>query len=402
MLEDSLRESFSRQVELTPPATPFVDDVIRRGQRARRRRFAGSSVAAVIVFVVLLSGIGIWQVLTRPGGGISPLTLSADPTAGPSPQVSLDPGDVAGVGLDLRIGDRLWTTDGRMLKLSGVGAVTTVYRVPAGWLYGGSEGFNLLTDDGRPSGAGFPTARWAVSADGRRIAYVLGSQLHLADIRPDGFLRTASVTVPADAAPAALLGTRVLVSIASGKTRAFDYVDAAPAAGVPPVPAAWNTSVLAVFGTRSDVAAALVRPVEGKGACLAALRPTPAGMTVARGSDCGLASPEGEVAHRLSPDGGWLAQPAGGKLELVDLDRSLAAAAAAAAGPGAIPAPRRSVACAANGIRQPAWINATTVAAAYRDGVVRCKTDGTSALVALPPQIGSNWTLVPRVGSTAG
>jgi hypothetical protein len=400
MLEDSLRESFSRQVERTPPPTPFVDEVIRRGQRARRRRFAGSAVAAVVAFLVLVSGIGVWQALTRPGGGVNPLMFNADPTAAPSPQVSLDPGEVAGIGLDLRIGDRLWTTDGRMLALPGVGPVTAVYRVPGGWLYGGSDGVNLLTDGGVPSGDGLATSRWAVSADGRRIAYVIGSGLHLAEIRPNGFHRTVTVSVPADAEPAVLLGTRVLVSVASGRTRAYTYVDPAVPASGPPATDTWNTGVVAVYGTRSDAAAALVRPADGASPCLAGLRPAATGMTVAQGADCGLAAPQGDATHRLSPDGGWLAQPAGGKLELIDLDRSLAATTAA--GPGAAPSVRRSVACAANGVRQPAWINVTTVAAAYRDGVVRCRTDGTSTLVALPPQIGSNWTLVPRVGSTSG
>jgi hypothetical protein len=381
MLEDSLRESFHSQVQLTPAASGRIDEVIRRGRAAQRRRLAGSWAVAVTTFVALIAGTAVWQGVTHPRYGQgSSSGFNADPLAGPTPAISLDPDDVAGIGLDLRIGDRLWTSDGRRIELAGTGDVTTVYRVPAGWIYGGADGVRLLSPDGATLSSADEAKDWAVSADGQRIAYVAGTSLHVEAIGTRGFTRQSTVAVPKGTAPAALLGDRVLVSAPVAKGRGFGFVDAR-ATGSPK----WNTSVLAVYGTRSDAATGLVRGDNGAG-CIAALRPGPNGLAVARGSECELSTPKGDARQRLSPDGGWLAEPSTDNVMLVSVDRALAGLT-------------HAVRCEAPGVRQAAWIDSTTVATASDSGVVRCHTDGSRTVVALPPEAGADWQLVPRLGA---
>lgn len=386
MLEDSLRESFASQVELTPSASARVDEVIRRGRRVRKRRLAGAWAGSIVAFVALIAGTAIWQAIAHPRAGGESTAFNADLTGGadPTPMISLNPGDVAGIGLDLRIDNRLWTTDGDRIDMSGVGDVTAVYRVPAGWVYGGAEGVQLRTNDGFTATAA-AAAGWAVSADGQRIAYVAGTQLVVATIGPDGFRPTKTVVVPAGTAPAALLGDRVLVSAPTrNKARGYRFVALDGTTAV----ASLNTAVLAVYGTRSDVVAGLVQ-VAGRGACVAALRPVGGGLTVAPGADCTLSVQRDAATRRLSPDGGWLAEPGAEGLRVLNVDAALAGV-------------NQTVKCPARGARQPAWIDPSTVAAASDRGVVRCRTDGSHTLVPLPSGVGGNWQLVPRVGTIGG
>jgi hypothetical protein len=386
MLEDSLRESFASQVELTPSASARVDEVIRRGRRVRKRRLAGAWAGSVVAFVALIAGTTVWQAIARPRAGGESTTFSADLTGGadPTPMISINPGDVAGIGLDLRIDSQLWTTDGRRIDMSGVGDVTAVFRVPAGWVYGGAEGVQLLTNDGFTATAGAATG-WAVSADGHRIAYVAGTQLVVAAIGTGGFRTTERVAVPAGTAPAALLGDRVLVSAPTrNKARGYGYVGFDGTTATPTL----NTTVLAVYGTRSDVAAGLVQ-FAGRGACVAALRPEAGGLVVTRGADCRLSVPDDAAAQPLSPDGGWLAESRADGLHLMNVDSALAGRS-------------QTVDCPARGARQPAWIDPNTVAAASDRGVVRCRTDGSHSLVPLPSGVGGSWQLVPRLGTIGG
>ena len=155
MLEDSLRQALSEQVELTPAATGRADAVIRRGRAASKRRRVYTGLAAVLSFAMLIVGVTFWQTLVRPAGS---MTFSADPTALPQPAPtasidersppaasidersapaastderpvpveSIDLALVAGIGLDLRVGNRLLTADGRRLDLVGVGDVDRV------------------------------------------------------------------------------------------------------------------------------------------------------------------------------------------------------------------------------------------------------------------------------------
>jgi hypothetical protein len=371
MLEDSLRQALADQVELTPSAEGRAGAVIRRGRAANKRRGIFTGVAAVLSFAMLIVGVTFWQTLVRPAGS---MTFSADPTAlpQPTPMASIDPASIAGVGLDLRVGNRLLTADGRRLDLTGVGDVARVYRVPAGWIYGGAAGFQLLTQNSARVVGGGDGVDWIVSADGRRVAYVNDTMLTVAEMWQSGIVTKARVTVPLGSSPTALVGDQVLLAGKEG----VGYVDVGADGAAAPV---WNPSVLGVFGARSDVAAGLV-----DGSCLAALRPGTAGVIAEPTPVCGLAEPT--AASSLSPQGDWLVEPTATGLRFIDVDEALAGQSV-------------DKACAAEGVRATAWVNPITVAAAYAGGVLRCDIYGARAVVSLPDQIGKDWHLVPRLGA---
>ncbi|MEV4538871.1 hypothetical protein AB0J82_34370 [Asanoa sp. NPDC049518] len=387
MLEERLREAFQDRVELTPAGTNRADQIIHRTSRSRRWRRVGTSLAAVFAFTLLLGGTLGWQLLRSPRTGYDSSVFAADPTALPQPLVtaSINPHDVASLGLDLRIGDLLWTTDGRRLDLGSHGDVEMVYRVPAGWLYGNASGGAFLQPvDGRSVEVAPEGSRWTVGDDGRRIAVVADNQLSMAALTREGTKRLGVVNVPADTAPTALLGNRVLATGTVSKGRGYEFVTVVDQSGW--ADPAWNPAVSGVLGTRSDAALGLAWTAGEKALCLAALRPGSPGMTVTMTELCGFESPGEGVTNNLSPDGGWLAEPAGDQLRLLNVDNAL------------IGTPTTKV-CAAAGVRAPIWIDNTTVVASYDDGVVRCQTDGTRKLLEVPVAAGSSWDLVPRLGS---
>jgi len=370
MLEDSLRQALSEQVELTPSAAGRADAVIRRGRAANKRRGVFTGVAAVLSFAMLIVGVTFWQTLVRPAGS---MTFSADPTAlpQPTPMASIDPASIAGVGLDLRVGNRLLTADGRRLELTGVGDVDRVFRIPAGWIYGGAAGFQVLTQNSARVVGGGDGVDWTLSADGRRVAFVNDTTLTVAEMWQSGMVTKARVTVPAGSSPMALVGDQVLLSGEEG----VGYVDVGSDVAAAPI---WNPSVLGVFGARADAATGLV-----DGGCLAALRPGTAGLVIEQTPVCGLAEP---IASSLSPQGDWLVEPTATGLRFIDVDEALAGYSV-------------DKACAAEGVTATAWVNPITVVAVYAGGVLRCDIYGARAVVSLPDQIGKDWHLVPRLGA---
>jgi len=388
MIEESLRRALRDQVELIPPGQDRAEEIIRRTRRTRRWRTTGTALAAVLAFAMLISGVTFYQ-LMHSGGGYNSSVFEADPTALPKPIVtaSINPHDVASLGLDLRIGDQLWTTDGRRLDLGGFGDVERAYRVPEGWLYGGTNGAYLQPVSGSPVQVAPEGSRWSVSEDGKRIAVVADGRLSVAGLSPTGAQVIGSVGVPADAAPTVLLGSRVLVVGGSDGNRGYGFVtvDGAQTAASP----SWNRTVSGVFGTRSDAAVGLASAEGSDEVCLAALRPDGPTVSVTTTELCGFEPPGEDITHTLSPDGGWLAEPAGDGLSLVSLDNAL------------VGSPTAKM-CEASGVGRPTWIDARTVVAPYDDGVVRCETNGGRKLLAVPVEAGSAWDLVPRLGSADG
>jgi hypothetical protein len=390
MLEERLREAFHDQVDLTPAGTDRADRIIHRTNRTRRWRRAGTSLAAVLAFALLLGGVAGWQVLRSPRKGYDSSVLAADPTALPQPATtaSIDPHDVASLGLDLRIGDLLWTTDGRRLDLRGYGDVDRAYRVPAGWLYSSaSAGVYLQPVDGRPVQIAPEGSRWSVSEDGLRVAVVTDGLLTTADLTREGAQRRGIINVPADTAPVAQLGGKVLATGSVAEGRGYEFVAVGDSAGS--ASPAWNPAVSGVFGTRSDAAVGLAWTGDQKQLCLAALRPGGPVMSVTVTEVCGFESPGEGLTHSLSPDGGWLAQPMGDDLRLLSVDNALIGHSTAKV-------------CAAAGVRSPVWIDNRTVVAPYDDGVIRCQTDGARKLLEVPASAGNSWDLVPRLGSAPG
>jgi hypothetical protein len=404
MLEDSLRQALSEQVELTPAATGRADAVIRRGRAASKRRRVYTGLAAVLSFAMLIVGVTFWQTLVRPAGS---MTFSADPTALPEPAPtasidersppaastdersappastderpvpveSIDLALVAGIGLDIRVGNRLLTVDGRRLDLVGVGDVDRVVRVPAGWVYGGRGAFQVLAHDGTGVIGGGDAEAWTVSTDGRRVAYVTDTVLTVAEMWRNEFVTKAHVTVPAGSSPVALVGTKVLISGQQGAA----YVDVGADVGATPT---WDPSVRAVFGTGPHAVTGLVN-----GDCLAALTPGATGVVTETTPVCGLVRPN--AASSLSPQGDWLVEATSSGMRFVNVNEALAGRAV-------------DKACAAAGVRATAWVNPITVAAAYAGGVVRCNIHGARVVVAKQDKIGKDWQLVPRLGSFGG
>lgn len=394
MIEDSLREMFAAKAGSAPSTREVAARAIRRGRVIRRRRAAASSLAVALALVVTVGAVsslgGWWRTdgERRPGGvaGFHPAPDgdAVPPEAAPAPT----PGPENGIGLDLRVRDLLWTSDGRRLRLTGVGEVTRSYRVPTGWVYGGATNIRLLRPDGTSISLPGNDDRWVLSPDGDRIAFVVGTVLHVADLRTTGLAVRGSVDVPPAAEPVAFVGNRVAVSVDS---LGFDVLDASGA--YPPV---WNPDVVAVYDSRDETATGLVRRAGELRTCLAQLRRTGAGLRAEQTGACDLGldagdppgTDAGELPPRLAPGGSWLAAPDGGGMKLVDVAR-------AQRGEPAV------VSCAVHSRVAPAWADARTVVAGDGRGVVRCHTDGSQQVVAVPKGVGASWELVPKMVAPA-
>src|SRR5206468_4411061 len=111
----------------------------------------------------LAPSAGLWRLLETPRGSTTDVAL-----------LNGDGGrDFAvAASLDLRVGQELWSADGRRLPLAGVGKVTWVHRVPAGWLYGGQVGnVRLLTIAGALVDPHIDAPTVVVSSDGTEVAW---------------------------------------------------------------------------------------------------------------------------------------------------------------------------------------------------------------------------------------
>lgn len=381
MLEESLREMFAARVEYAPSTHEVAARAIRRGRAIRRRRTVASSLAAATALVLTIGAVGSfggwWQVEERgrPGtaAGLDPLPEgTATSEAAPTPT----PGPENGIGLDLRVGDLLWTSDGRQLRLTGVGEVLRSYRVPDGWVYGGAANVRLMRPDGTSVSLSGEEDRWVVSPDGGRIAFVVGTALYVADLRATGLAVRASRNVPPAATPVAFVGDRVAVSAGS---LGFDVLD--PAKADPP---AWNPDVVAIYGSQQDTAIGLVRLPGQPGFCVAQLTRTGAGLRPEATGACDLGLDTAGSPPRLAPDGAWLAAADAGRINLVDLTRALRGH-------------RAVVSCQVRSRATPAWADAGTLVTDDGSDVVRCHTDGSRQTVALPEGVTAGWELVPKL-----
>ena len=375
MLEDSLRNMFASRVESQPPARDPASAAIGRGRAIRRWHTAGSTVAAAMVLVLTVGGVTSLNGWWRLENGTSGPAISFDIGPATPPPVASPAGDT-GIGLDLRVGNRLWTMDGRQLRLDGVGEVTQTYRVPDGWVYSGESSVRFLRTDGTSVSLSGEDGRWVLSPDGDRIAFVVDEMLYVAQLKPSGLAVRSSVAVPAATSPVALLDDQVIIHVGS---EGFDLLD--PVRGYVPVQ---NPDVTAIYGVRGDSIAALVRWDGEPGACLADLRPTADGLRVGRTGGCDLDLRPDAPADRLAPGGGWLAERRASEVALVDVERALGGEEAV-------------LDCPASSSVPPAWADAKTILTADARGLVRCRTDGTQQVLRLPDGVGGGWQLVPRL-----
>lgn len=387
MVEDSLREMFAARVATPPVADDLAARVIRRGRTIRRRRTLASLLGAATALVLVVGGVtalGGWPGGPPPGvANVAGFDIDAVEPELTTPVAMPTPGIDTGIGLDIRSGDQLWTTDGRRLSLDGVGEVTRIYRVPAGWIYAGVDQVRLLRSDGSSLALSGRDGRWVLSADGQRFAFQLGTTLYVAAVSPTGMAVLGNVTVPADSWPVALTADRVLLSVAG---RGYGTVNLRT-----PVRPALNADVTAVYGVRGERVVGLVRGRGGRKNCLAELTATDAGLVPVRSGACdfrpaGTASGAGlaSTADGLAPDGRWLAARRDTGVTVLNVR-------------GSLTGPTTTVDCPGEAAVPPVWVDSRTVVTGDARTVIRCAVDGTRQTLPLPEGVGEDWQLVPRL-----
>jgi hypothetical protein len=293
-----------------------------------------------------------------------------------------------GLELDLRSGNQLFVSDGRRIALTDVGEVTRIYRIPAGWVYGGADEVRLMRPDGTSTSLVRTPERWIVSADGSRLAVVTGAALHIGRIDLSGLVVQASAPVAAGTVPVVFAGNRVVIT-APASSGGFDLLDPAR-----PADPAWNRDILAVYGQHGSGLAGLVRSAGSPAPCLALLKAVP-GLPVGRLGLCAEElPPTGE--GWLSPNGAWLAGTGAAGVTVLDVARAVA-------GNGDV------VRCEVHPAVPPVWAGSVIATGDGRGEIVRCRSNGRRDNVALPAGIGPDWRLVPRLepsvpstGRTAG
>lgn len=380
-LEEELRGLFAERAEAPPPLPDPAGTAIARARRVRRRRTALAGALSLVM--VLVAGVGALLAWPRPAAA----PVAADNVyAG-----SLDsaPGGMAAIGIDLRVGNALLTRDGRRLALPGAGQVTWAYRVPTGWVYGGTAGtVRMLTLDGTAVNTLARANAAVVSPDGSKLAWSSGAdgRYTLAVARLDaGRPRRMAVTVSGAAAvPISFAGPGVVFGRADGAGRpvGYAYWDLAT-----PFRPTWNDQITAVYGGSGDHAVGLVGTAPGGGKnCLAyfTLASNLTTFKVER-DRCGLGSPGGRSLGSLSPDRRWLADQTGSGVTFV-----WAVAGSAK--------PRTVGICPVRGRAAPVWEGDADVLIPTDRGVVRCRLDGSTSSVSLPQLAGQDWGLVPVVG----
>jgi hypothetical protein len=386
VLEDALREMFAARVDGSPAVGDPAGAAIRRARAVRRRRSAATSVAVGLALAITLSGAVTLRehLLPSPASrpAAAPVVLADGegqaPEASPSRSTGSPAESLRRIGLDLRVGNQLWTTDGQQVPLIGVGLVTQVYRVPVGWVYGGAEHVRLLRTNGTSVELTSGDGRWVLSPDGRRLAYVTGRLLRVADVAEQGIGPTSSVPVPDGVTPVAFVGERVVIATKGG--RSYDSLHPKG-----PYKAAWKGDVAAVYGAVGEAAAGLVR--SGGRFCLATLAAADSGLKVSRTGSCELGLTP-DSAGRLAPDGAWLAQESAAGQRLVEVAAALAGKA-------------HAVSCPVRSTPRATWTDPSTLATADERGAVLCRTDGTQEVTPLPGGLVSGWQFVPRMAPPA-
>jgi hypothetical protein len=418
---------------------------VLRARAVRRNRAVGTCVAGVLVLIVVVGSTmslrGWWQPdgdqqtsLAGPAAGLddsapeaSPSTTALSATSSGPPSAAMDstsglfPADSP--GLDLRVGNTLWTRSGAKLRLTGVGAASRIYRVPAGWVYGDAtqvwllhadgsslhlatvdnstapstttmdaagavsnaqrKAAQLSTGDGTGSSGGGATGAdpWVLSADGTRLAFTAGTTLAIGTIGERGLTVRQQTAVPTGTQPAAVAGGSVVITDAANTLYDVWITDRS-------YQQTWTKQVARVYGAFGDALSGLVWDPAGSGqVCATMLKATTSGLRQGAVGGCklGLASRAG--AGVPSPDGRWVAEQTKDSVRLVDL--------VAAVGDTATP-----VTCPVLSTVALTWANATTVVGADAHGTVSCTVGGDRATFRQPAGVPAGWQFVPALGAS--
>jgi hypothetical protein len=313
-LEDELRAVFAARVAQLPLPPDLAGQAIRHAARLRRRQAALVGLAGFVAVALVAAGVlhGSW-----PRTRAKQTTFAAEPS-------QLVRAAVLGIRLDLRVGNTLWTADGRRLPLPGVGAVTWVYRVPAGWVYSGTAGtLRMLLADGAPADLAQPADAAVVSTDGQRIAWSTGLSggevMMVGRLTGRGLSIEGKTGVPEPAKPVAVLGSTVLVrrSDDAGAVDAYDLWY--PTKEFRP---SWKMALAGVYGggDGSLLGLAYQKAVGGVVPCLSRFEVADDQTLRATSSpSCGLALVPGGADGSASPDGQWLVADAPNGVMFVSL-----------------------------------------------------------------------------------
>lgn len=329
-IEEVVRRVLHDQVRRQPAMTEPAERAIS-GARALRRRHAalGVSVTVVVVVAVVWGGVALRGRGTGPS--IPPSTgapvPATSPSAAGSPSPPVSPSAAASlpmIGLSAIVENQnyLLTPGGTLLSLSKIGASPGVtYQFSGGWLVNASV--NGSFTDGhqlwllRPDGSArllldhVGGADGAVfSADGRRLAWLAGGQLHVGHLDGTGAVVTDTTTqAPEQGYPLAYAGSAVLLGYSS-TGGGYDNFDVwVPQQGR--YTATWDRAqangIVGIFGATADgrwlIGNVLAAPGSGgKSSCLGRIDPLNNLRVVARA--CGL--PEAREWGSVSPDGHWL------------------------------------------------------------------------------------------------
>jgi len=380
MIEDELRAAFVARTRTLPAMADPADEAIRRAKAIRRRRgMAATAVAMLLVFTA--------------SGGVLRYVLDAGQ---PAPNAIPAEGglqDQTVNTMDVRVGQELWTADGRHIALSEVGTVTWIHRVSAGWLYAGDSGVRLLSTNGSSIDLQIEGTDVAVSPDGTRVAWrmadpkVANVTIYAAKLTAEGAVTDRDyTTAPQGVEPIGFAGPRVLLRQAiEAKRYRFDFWPI----GHLYTPT-WVDKISTLYGGYKS---AVIGRVPGPGEdCLAMFDPAPDGLRQIY-KKCGLELPE-SVDGALSPTGRWLAVRTAARLRVLDLERVFAdappagaitasgapaSAPPASATPTAKPAPNAVTCKAETATGPPIWIGANIVVATTDKGWAACTTSGKAA-----------------------
>jgi hypothetical protein len=401
MLEDELRDLFAARVRTPPVAAEAAAAAIRVGRRKARRRQAAAGTAVAVFFLAALGGAAGGRPGAVPRQADDTITFgslfgdadSAIKDQQSPRQASPVPLPVLAMPVDLRVGNELWTMDGRHLDLGGVGVVRRVVKVPAGWVYSGDQGVRKLTADGLMVSLASGSQRWALSTDGARLSIVDAQVLSVVRLDREGPSAVQAKTrVSADTDAAAFIGERV--ALINQKTGGYDHWGAD---GATSYTASWNNDVLAVFGNGSSRSAVGLARSAADQVCLVDLSTATPGLRVSATLGCDDLLTSAVDQGVSSPDGAWLAVPSRTGVHLVDVTGTRAAAATSNKPPTTLVV---RTTCAAKAGSPAVWADKETVlTVSENSGVVACRTDGTQLVVPLPAGVTTGWELVPTIGA---
>jgi hypothetical protein len=340
-LESALRECLRHRVAAArPPAEWAAETAIRRARAVRRRQVGTGAVAAVTV------AVAVGLALPR-SGPVAPspdqpvIALSATPTdrrPSPSPVPTREPsplpaaalpGDVRqellsnrSLPVDVVVADRLLTSSGDWVDLTGVGRVAEAYEVADGWLVlsaRGESGASLwyVAEDAEPRRLLAAAAVIIVAAAGDRVAWRDREQVYVGTLVRNRLLTDAGTRAPAGAVPVGFVGDGLLLGRREAEALDGSYTVWWPSRGA--LTTRWRTAT-GVYGALPDGRTVVAQVAGGARdqPCLALLDAR-ADLAVRRQA-CDVPLTAGALGW-VSPDGRWLvAEHTAAESVLIDVD----------------------------------------------------------------------------------